>query len=167
MIWETAAQAILTLFGLGGLLYAFLFERVSFNLLNSLPSPINQRKAVFLGGAMLILLSFALSYWIAPYHGFIGAVGGWIMLLGSSQWFTLRIERKVFATVEIRIIRKTMFTGLVIAVLSSGFLMFPNRLSLATLFLGFALMSMAGRLWWKEDSNYDTMVMSHSKRDYS
>lgn len=164
---DVAAIIIISLIGFAGLVFAFIYEHCNITFLQKLPSPLQNRRNVFFGGLLLIFLSFVLAYWIAPYHGILGAFGGWVMLLGSAEWFNLRIERKLFAAVELKIIRNTMLIGVAIALLSTGLFYFPAHFSPGTFLLGIAIMTMPGRLWWKEDLNYEAMTMKHSKRDYS
>lgn len=160
-------QVAILVLGLPGLIYAFLFERVRMNILESLPTPFNNRRVVFALGLVVVLVSYGLAFLIGVFHGFIALLGGWIMLLSSAPWFTLRIERKLFASVEMKVIRQTMIIGILIIL--AGFLLIPLRgeFSPGGLMAGLAIALLAGRLWWREDLTYETMTMSHSKRDYS
>lgn len=164
---QIAINIVLVILGLAAVVFAFNSDRFRFNILNHMPGPLKERKVMFVIGLAIILGGFVASYWIGPFHGFIGVFGGWLMLLGSAEWFNLRVVRKLFAPVEHKVIRITLYTGLFIAILSTGLLSFPPMFSPGVFLLGLSLMIMGGRLWWNEDIGYEHHTMKHSKRDYS
>lgn len=163
---QIAVNAIVTVIGLVAVIYAFNSERFRFNILNHLPGLLGERKVVFIIGFAIVLVSFGLAYVIAPFHELIGVAGGWLMLLGSVEWFNLRIVRKLFAPVETKVIRITMFSGVIIACLSTGMLFFPPAFSPGGFLMGVSVAILAGRLWWNEDLGYLSHTAKHSKRDY-
>ncbi|MDP8243142.1 MAG: hypothetical protein P9L94_03605 [Candidatus Hinthialibacter antarcticus] len=161
-----AVNVCVTVIGLIAVIYAFNSERFRFNILNHLPGPLGERKVVFIIGFAIMLLSFGLAYIIGPLHGLVGVLGGWLMLLGSVEWFNLRIVRKLFAPVENKVIRITMFSGAIITILSTGFLFFPPAFSPGGFLMGVSVTILAGRLWWNEDLGYLSHTAKQSKRDY-
>ncbi|MBI1390215.1 MAG: hypothetical protein GC154_17380 [bacterium] len=161
------ATALSIVIGLAGVVYALNSERFRFNILDVLPGPLGERKVVFLLGIIIILAGFGAAWVIGAWHGLIGVAGGWIVLLGSVEWFNLRIMRKLFAPVEHKVIRTTMFAGLFVALLSTGFFYFPPMFSPGGFLAGVSIVILAGRLWWNEDLSAQYNVMRHSKRDYS
>ncbi len=155
------------LVGMAGVVYALKSYDFKFTLTDYLPPPLDNRKILFLFGFTIVILSFALSYWIGDHHGWIGLAGSWLMLAGSSPWFNKRIVRKFFDPKEWRVIRTTIYSGVVLTILSTGFLFFPPRFSPGVFLMGIAITLLSGRLWWNQDMDAQYRVMSHSKRDYS
>lgn len=156
-----------TLIGVSGFLYGLYSDRINFTMMEKLPGILSNRKVLFFGGLLVVLLGFGCAYAIGDHHAVITLIGGWIILLGSAPWFDRRIMRKSFAPPERRVIRNTMFAGLFITILSTGLLYFPPALSPGTFFIGLAITVLAGRLWWKQDVEFEYQHMVHSKRDYS
>jgi len=153
MIWIWLA--IYTLIGLTAAIYAFYSDRVKFTLADHLPGVLANRKMLFTIGLFIVLFSFAAAYLLGVHHALITLFGGWVMLLGSAPWFNQRIVRRTFAPPERRIIRTTIFAGLIIAVLSSGRFYFPPQSSPSAFLVGLAIMILAGRLWWNGDTERD------------
>ncbi|MEW6238361.1 MAG: hypothetical protein AB1656_23495 [Candidatus Omnitrophota bacterium] len=153
MIWIWLA--IYTLIGIAAMIYAFYSDRVKFTLADHLPEVLANRKMLFTAGLAIVLIGFGAAYALGVHHALITLFGGWIMLLGSAPWFNQRIVRRLFAPPERRIIRTTIFTGFVIAVLSSGRFYFPPQCSPSAFLLGLAIMILAGRLWWNGDTEGD------------
>lgn len=156
-----------TILGLAGIVYAYHSYHLKFAATDYLPERLRDRKVIFVAGFALVLLGFLTAYRIGEHHGFISLVGGWIMLLGSTPWFDKRICRKFFAPEELRVIRVTLFAGLLIAALSTGFLKFPPVFSPGAFLMGISLMLLAGRLWWNQDPSLQNQIMQQSKRNYS
>ncbi len=163
---QIAVNAAVIVIGLIAVAYAFHSDRIRYNILDHLPGPLGERKVVFAIGFAIVLAGFGLAYAAAPFHEFACLIGGWLMLLGSAEWFNLRIVRKLFAPVETKVIRITMFSGIILAILSTGWLLFPPAFSPGGFLMGVSVTIMAGRLWWNEDLGYLTHTAKHSKRDY-
>ena len=155
------------LFGLSGVVYATKSYDFKFTITDYLPGPLGNRKILFLVGFAIVFAGFALSYLIGDHHGFISLAGGWIMLVGSAPWFNKRIVRKFFDPKEWKVIRTTIYAGVLLTVLSTGLFYFPAQFSPGAFLLGIALTILSGRLWWNQDLEAQYRVMSHSKRDYS
>lgn len=164
---QTAEWIVFTVLGLGGIVYAYNSYLIKFTATDYLPQGLRDRKIVFMAGLAAVLAGFASSYFIGIHHGFISVAGGWIMLLGSTPWFDRRIVRKFFSPEEMRVIRLTMFTGFLIALFSTGYLMFPPMFSPGTFLMGISLLLLAGRLWWNQDPTLQHQIMQQSKRNYS
>ncbi|MBN2326269.1 MAG: hypothetical protein JXR73_03875 [Candidatus Omnitrophica bacterium] len=164
---QTSEWTLFVILGLAGVIYAVKSYNFKFTLTDHLPGPLSNRKIVFLIGFAVVLVGFALSYVMGGHHEFISIAGGWIMLAGSAPWFNKRIVRKFFDPKEWRVIRTTIYAGVILTVLSTGFLYFPPRFAPGTFLLGIAITILSGRLWWNQDLEAHYRVMSHSKRDYS
>jgi hypothetical protein len=150
---ETLERLFFVLIGLGGILYAFLFYRFNFNPLVLFPGPLRERKLAFSAGFLVMLIGFVLSWFIGRHHEVISLFGAWGMLLGSSYWFHQRYLRQAFAPSEWKIIRITLFSGIVVTLLSTGFFFLPKFFSPGLFLMGIAIMYIPGRLWWRSTSD--------------
>lgn len=164
---QTMEWILFVLLGLTGVVYALRSYNMKFTLTDHLPGPLGNRKIVFLLGFAIVLLGFFLAYWIGIHHGFLSLLGGWLMLAGSAPWFNKRIVRKFFDPKEWRVIRTTLFAGIFLTLLSTGFFYLPPQFSPGAFLMGIAIVILSGRLWWNQDMEAHYRVMSHSKRDYS
>jgi len=159
------------LIGLAALGYAINSNNIKFCRAEHLPEPFNKRKVIFLIGFVIVIVGFLSAYLIGVHHNIITLIGGWFMLLGSTRWFQRRDVRIFFVRDEWRVIRQTIFAGLIIMVLSigvsTGFFVIQSHLSIGTFFVGLAIAYLGGRLWWNQDEAATHQVMVQSKRDYS
>lgn len=142
---ESFISAIL---GLGGIFYAYQCPRLPVNPLDYFPGRLKERKLAFAVGLVIVITGFAASWFIGKHAELISLTGTWVMLLGSSYWFHQRTLRRVFAPSEWKIIRITLFSGLIICLFSTGIPGIPARLFPGTVFMGIALILLSGRLWW-------------------
>lgn len=156
-----------TLIGLFGIGFAVRFEGIAFSLSDYLPGKLGERKTAFFVGFAILLVGFAAAFFLGNHHGLISLLGGWLMLLGGAPWFRERALRKLFDPVEMRVIRATLLFGLVISLLSTGWLYFPPCFSPGTLLMGISVMIPPLRLWWNQDLSRMNRTMIFSKRDYS
>ncbi len=164
---ETLEFILFTLLGLCGVVYAYISHEFKSNITDGLPESFRESKVLFAIGFVVLLIGFGLSFVIGTHHGFITIIGGWIMLAGSAPWFNKRICRKFFAPEELKVIRITLLAGLLIAIFSTGMLMFPPIFSPGAFLMGVSLVLLSGRLWWNQDPSLQNQIMQHSKRDYS
>lgn len=164
---QTVEWLLYVLLGLAGVAYAVKSHDFKFTLTDHLPGPFSHRKVVFLIGFALVLAGFALAYPMGQHHGFISVTGGWLMLAGSAPWFNKRIARKFFDPKEWRVIRTTIYSGVLLVILSTGFFYLPPTFSPGAFLLGIAITLLSGRLWWNQDAEAHYRVLSHGKRDYS
>ncbi len=159
------------LIGLAALGYAINSNNIKFCLTEHLPDPFSKRKVVFLIGFAIVIVGLLSAYLIGVHHNVITLIGGWFMLLGSTRWYQRRAVRVFFVRDEWRVIRQTIFSGLIIMLLSigvsTGFFLLQPHLSVGTFFVGFAVAFLGGRLWWNQDEAVTQQVMVQSKRDYS
>ncbi len=158
---------LFTIIGAAGVVYAFNSHRFEFSLPDHLPGKLGKRKIIFVLGVFIILVGFVLDYVIGSLHQIITLAGGWFMLLGSAPWFNRRIVRRLFDPIEMRIIRITIHTGLLLAVMSTGFFWLPPHFSPGTFLIAIAHVILGGRLWWNMDVTNEESHMVFSKRDYS
>ena len=164
---QTMEFILFTLLGLAGIVYAYISHEFKYSVTDSLPEKLRETKVLFTIGLVTVLAGFVSAYMIGSHHGFITIAGGWIMLAGSTPWFNKRICRKFFAPEELKVIRITLFTGIILAVLSTGFVKFPPEFSPGTFLIGISLALLGGRLWWNQDPSLQNQIMQQSKRDYS
>lgn len=164
---HTMEWILFLVLGLLGVVYAVKAHDIKFSLTNRLPAPFNNRKVLFSIGFAIVLIGFAVAYPLGVHHGFLSVAGGWIMLAGSAPWFNKRAARKFFDPKEWRVIRVTIYSGVALSLLSTGFFYFPPRFSPGAFLLGIAVALLGGRLWWNQDMEAHYRVLSHSKRDYS
>lgn len=158
---------LFTILGLLGVIYAIRSYDIKFNILNYLPGVLAKQKIVFIIGFSVVMLGFLTSYWIGDHHGFITLIGSWVMLLGSTPWFNRRVVRRSFDHGEWKVIRSTIYAGVLMTVLSTGLLFFPPIFSPGTFLMGISITILAGRLWWYQDLEAPYRTMVFSKRDYS
>ena len=144
---------IYAILGLGGIFYAYQCYHWPVNPLDYFPGRLKERKLAFAAGFAIVICGFIASWFIGKHSQLISLTGTWFMLLGSSFWFHQRCLRRAFAPSEWKIIRITLFSGFGISVFSTGIFWLPCKLSLGTVFMGIALMLLAGRLWWLSDPN--------------
>jgi len=166
-IMLTLEWILFSIMGLAGVLYALKSHDVKFTLTDHLWGFLQNRKALFFIGLAIVFLGFALAYVIREHHGFITLIGSWLMLAGSAPWFNKRIVRRFFDPAEWRVIRTTIYAGLLLTLLSTGFFYFPPLFSPGTFLMGIAITILAGRLWWNQDIEAQNRTMVFSKRDYS
>ncbi|MFB3787798.1 MAG: hypothetical protein ACE15F_15675 [bacterium] len=163
----TLEGIIFSVIGLTGVVYALKSHEVNFTLTDHLGGVLQNRKVLFFIGLLIVFLGFGLAYAIREHHGFITLAGAWLMLTGSAPWFNKRIVRKFFDPAEWRVIRTTIYAGLLLTLLSTGFFFFPPMFSPGTFLMGIAITILAGRLWWNQDIEAQHRTMVFSKRDYS
>lgn len=163
---ETAEFVLFTLLGLAGVVYAYISHEFKSSVTDSLPETLRESKVLFAIGFALILAGYASAYAIGPRHGYVTIIGGWIMLVGSAPWFNKRICRKFFAPEELKVIRVTLFSGLIIVIFSTGALYVPPMFSPGTFLMGVSLALLSGRLWWNQDPSLQNQIMQQSKRNY-
>ncbi|MDX9755349.1 MAG: hypothetical protein RBU29_15390 [bacterium] len=138
-----------TLLGLGGVIYALQAYRLQGNPLRCFPGPLRERKLAFAAGFLVMLIGFGLSWRFDQHFELISLFGAWGMLLGGAQWFNQRHLRRAFAPSEWKIIRITLFSGLLVMALSTGLFYFPRAFAPGTMLIGLALILVPGRLWWR------------------
>lgn len=163
---ETAEFILFTVLGLAGVVYAYISHEFNSSPTDSLPPALRENKVLFSIGFVLVLMGYGAAFVVGPHHGFITIVGGWIMLIGSTPWFNKRICRKFFAPEELKVIRITLFAGLLITFFSTGVLYVPPMFSPGTFLMGVSLVLLSGRLWWNQDPSLQNQIMQQSKRNY-
>jgi hypothetical protein len=161
----TTETILFFLLGFIGIVYAFKSDQLRFSLTDHLPGPLANRKILFVLGFAIVVAGFASAYVIGSHHGFIALFGSWIMLVGSAPWFNKRCVRKFFDPAEWKVIRTTIYAGIVISLLSTGFFYLPPVFSPGPFLIGIAIIILSGRLWWKQDIEDQYRVMQHSKRN--
>jgi hypothetical protein len=158
---------LFTILGLVGVVYAVKSYDMKLNITKYLPGKLSNQKILFIIGFAIVMVGFALSYLIGSHHGFITLTGTWIMLLGSAPWFNRRVVRKSFDPGEWKVIRSTIYAGILLVLLSTGLFYFPPVFSPGTFLMGISIAILAGRLWWHHDLEAPNRTMVFSKRDYS